>query len=330
MRIVIVGAGAIGGFIAAALARAGEDVALVARGAHLEAIRRKGLHVAASDLGSFAVRLEAHHDVRALGEFDAALLTFKAHQWSELLDQLSVLSRTKTNLVTLQNGVPFWYVRASDGSGAWLESVDPGGRIGALFGDEQIIGGVVHVSGHLQGPGVVHQSGGTSYKMASLRQPQGDVDVARELTGVFQRAGLQAEIDAGIRESVWYKLVGNAGLNPVSALQRATIHQILSDPQTRAQVRALMAEAVAVGHALGVVREIDIDARLAYAGRLTNVRTSMLQDLEAGRPLELDPILGAVIELGGRFNVDVTHSIDTYHRLRELSPSNRYAFRRSR
>jgi 2-dehydropantoate 2-reductase len=325
MRIVIVGAGAIGGFIAAALARAGEDVALVARGAHLEAIRRKGLHVGASDLGSFGVRLEAHHDVRSLGEFDVALLTFKAHQWGELLDQLSVLSRSKTKLVTLQNGVPFWYVRHPS-----LESVDPRGRIGALFGDEQLIGGVVHVSGHIRDPGVVHQSGGTRYRIAALRQGQDETDVARELAGVFARAGLQAEIDADIRESVWYKLIGNAGLNPVSALRRATIHQMLSNPQMHREVRALMEEAVAVGHALGVVREIDIEARLTYAARLTDVRTSMLQDLEAGRPLELDPILGAVIELGKRLGVDVTHSVDAYGRLRELSPSSQYAFRRSR
>jgi 2-dehydropantoate 2-reductase len=319
MRIVIVGAGAIGGFIAAALARAGEDVALVARGAHLGAIRRNGLHVAASDLGSFTVRVDASDDLRSLGACDVALLTFKSHQWNELQTQLASLSHTRTCIVTLQNGLPFWYLRRPP-----LESVDPGGRTGALFEDDQVIGGVVHVSGHVRPHGVLHQSGGTRYQIAPLRETARET--AEALSRAFGKAGLQAEIDPNIRESVWLKLVNNAGLNPVSALHRVTIHQMLSNPQMRSEVRELMEEAVAVGHALGVLRNVDVDERIEHAARLSDVRTSMLQDLEAGRTLELDPILGAVIELGKRLNVDVSRSSHTYDRLRALAPSNAYAF----
>jgi 2-dehydropantoate 2-reductase len=309
MRIAVVGAGAIGGFIAAALARSGTEVAVVARGAHLEAIRRNGITVEASDLGPFAVPLEAGSDLRSLGTFDVAILSFKSHQWAVLLPQLESLARAGTTILTLQNGVPFWFARTPP-----LASVDPGGEIGALFPDERVIGGVVHVSGHITAPGRIHQSGGTRYVLGGLH-PASDGLVER----VIQRmrvAGLEPERTHDVRAVVWLKLVNNVGLNPVSTLRGMTIHQMLADQSSREEVRALMFEALEVGRALAVVRDVDVDARLAYAQRLGDVKTSMLQDALANRPLELDPIVGAAVELGDRLGVSVPRLRAVYEKLR--------------
>ena len=299
MRVAVVGAGAIGGFIAAALHRSGTDVAVVARGEHLAAIKRDALAVE-SDFGTLRAHVGASADLRELGDFDALLLTFKAHQWPELLPQLEPFSRTKTTIATLQNGLPFWYVRD-----AALTTVDPGGRIARLFPDEQVVGGVVHVSGHVAAPGRIVQSGGRRYVLG----PPGGGSNARseQLVTLFAVAGLSPESDANVRSTVWLKLVNNVGLNPVSVLRNMTIAPMLADAEARAEVRALMTETLHVGQALGVVAEVDIDARIAYAARLDDVKTSMLQDYERGRPLELEPILGAVLELAERLDVEVPH-----------------------
>jgi 2-dehydropantoate 2-reductase len=297
MRIGVVGAGGIGGFLAGALARSGIEVAVVARGEHLASIARDGLHVE-SDLGAFDASVDASDDLRKLGRFDALLLTFKAHQWPDFVPQLEPFSKTETTIVTMQNGLPFWYVRHPS-----LESVDPGGRIASLFPDERVVGAAVHVSGHIVRPGAIKQSGGTRYMIGP---PQGGADAkADALVAVMRSAGLAPEADPNIRATVWLKLVNNAGLNPVSALRRLTMKPMLDDPDARAEVRALMEEALHVGQAMGVVKEVDIDARIAYAARLDDVKTSMLQDYERGRPLEDGPILGAAIELAERFGVEV-------------------------
>jgi 2-dehydropantoate 2-reductase len=297
MRVAVVGAGAIGGFLAAALARAGAPVAVVARGAHLAAIRRDGLRVQ-SDLGNFGVRVEASEHLRDLGDFDALLLTFKAHQWPNFRRQLEPFAESAASIVTLQNGLPFWYVREPP-----LAGVDPGGKIGALFADERVIGGVVHVSGAIVEPGVVKQSGGLRYVLGAPHG--GESNRVEALADLFRSAGLAAEIDPNIRATVWLKLVNNAGLNPASVLRAMTMKPLLADPQARALVHAMMSEALRVGEAMGVVANVDVEQRIAYAARLDDVKTSMLQDYERGRPLELDPILGAVIELAERHDVAV-------------------------
>lgn len=297
MRVAVVGAGAIGGFLAGALARAGIDVAVVARGEHLAAIRRDGLRID-GDLGEFRVRPRAAADLGELGEFEFLLLTFKAHQWPVLFPQLAPYARSATTLVTFQNGLPFWYVREPP-----LRSVDPDGIIGATFPDDQVLGGVVHVSGHLVEPGHVRQSGGLRYVAGD---PRGGRSARLEaLVAAMRGAGLAAEADANVRSTVWLKLVNNVGLNTVSALRRMTIRPLLADMAARAEVRELMSEALRVGQAMGVVDEVDIDARIEYAARLDDVKTSTLQDLERGRALELEPIAGAVIELAERYGVDV-------------------------
>ncbi len=309
MRVAVVGAGAIGGFVAAALARAGAPVAIVARGAHLAAIRRGGLRVE-SDLGAFTVTVQAGDDLRELGVFDALLLTFKAHQWPEFLPQLRPFAETPATIVTLQNGVPFWYVRKPP-----LRSVDPAGLIGGLFADDRVVGGVVHVSGELPAPGFVRQSGGLRYVLGRISG--GDDARAESIVRLLRNAGLTPELDPDVRATVWLKLVNNAGLNSVSVLRRARIKPMLADPEARAHVRRLMIESLHVGQAMKVVQDVDVDARIEYAARLDDVKTSMLQDYERGRRFELEPIVGAIIELAERHDVAVPNLREAYAALRQ-------------
>jgi 2-dehydropantoate 2-reductase len=311
MKVAVVGAGAIGGFVAAALARSGVRVGVVARGTHLQAIRHDGLRVR-SDLGSFVARVDAAPDLRELGAFDVLILAFKAHQWPALLPQLRDPQFADSSIVTLQNGVPFWYVRRPP-----LRAVDPGGAVGAVFDDARTIGGVVHVSGRIEAPGRIVQSGGLRYVLGGV-SPEAR-SRAEYVANVFQNAGLLAEVDQTIRTPVWLKLVNNVGLNAVSTLTGSSIREMLDDPERLSAVRALMHEALAVGQAMGVVADVDIDARLAYAARLDDVRTSMLQDYDAGKALEIDPMLGAVVELAERCRVATPRVREAYARLQQLA-----------
>ncbi|MBV9233321.1 MAG: hypothetical protein JO030_04705 [Candidatus Eremiobacteraeota bacterium] len=211
--------------------------------------------------------------------------------------------------MTLQNGVPFWYVREPP-----LKSVDATGTIGRLFGDEQVIGGVVHVSGEVTAPGRVRQSGGLRYVLGT--PTRGDARTAQSLVDVFRSAGLGAEYDDDIRATVWLKLVNNAALNSLSVLRRLTIKPMLADPALRAEARSLMVEALRVGQAMNVVRAVDVDARIDYAARLDDVKTSTLQDFERGRPLEAEPMLGALIELAERYHVEVPRLKGAYVAIR--------------
>ncbi|MHB8153087.1 MAG: ketopantoate reductase family protein [Vulcanimicrobiaceae bacterium] len=314
MRIAIVGAGGIGGFLAAALARAGFNVGVVARGAHLDAIQAHGLRVGSS-LGAFVVHVKASDRLSELGARDLLLLTFKAHQWPALLPQIAQAARAGAILVTLQNGVPFWFT-----GGPALESVDPGGRIGDALAGARILGGVVHLSGRLLSPGVVEQSGGLRYVLGDPDGTRGGD--AQAVVELFRSAGLEPELDANIRRPVWGKLVNNVGLNPTSALTRATIAPMLADSSVREIVAGLMGEALAVGRALGVASlDDDVQTRMGYAARLNDVRTSMLQDIEAGRKTELDPILGAVLELATRCRIDTPLIRTIYALTRQLEQS---------
>ncbi|HEY2554540.1 MAG TPA: 2-dehydropantoate 2-reductase [Candidatus Cybelea sp.] len=314
MRVAVVGAGAIGGFIAAALARSGVSVEVLARGAHAEAIERHGL-VVESDLGAFSARVGVSEDLSGADPFDFVLLTFKAHQWPGLLDRLARFAGSATLLATMQNGVPFWFVREPP-----LRSVDPGGAVGRLFPDPQVVGAVVHVSGHIVAPGRIRQSGGLRYIFGD---PNGGTARARRLVELFRSAGLAAEADANVRETVWLKLVNNVGLNAISVLRGMKIKPMLENPEAREAVRLLMTEALRVGQAMRLVGDVDVDARIEYAARLDDVKTSMLQDFEHHRPLEIDPILGAVCELGERAGVATPNVARAYAELVELTGASR-------
>ena len=299
MKIAVFGAGAIGGFIAAALSRAGHDLTVVARGEHLTAIRaRGGIAVASSDLGSFVSPVNAVADLREAPDAGFILLTFKSHQWSGVLPQLQPAIERGAAFVTLQNGLPFWYSRERP-----IEAVDPGGAILRAIPYEQIIGGVVHASGHIVEPGVIHQSGGMLYPIGEPGRAASPR--TEELSHAFAAAGMQAPVEPEIRRNIWRKVMNNAALNPVSALTRATVQKMLNDPSVRAVLRAAINESIAVARASGVDPQIDADERLKWAEHIADVKTSMLQDLEARKPLELEPIAGAVVELADRFGVEV-------------------------
>lgn len=313
MRIAVFGAGAIGGFIAAALARSGADVCVVARGEHLQAIEREALHVI-SDLGEFTVRVPAASDLREFGEVDYVLITFKSHQWSGVLPQFEKALAGHAVFVTLQNGLPFWYERDRA-----LESVDPGGRILRTLPYDRIIGGVVHASGHIPAPGSIHQSGGMLYPLGEL-----DGSTTPRITALsdaFLRAGMHAPIEPDIRRNIWRKLVNNTALNPVSALTRATVQSMLRDMRVRPLLRAVIEEALAVARATGVEPGVDAEERLHWAEHIADVKTSMLQDVEAGKPLELEPIVGAVVELAQRHGVAAPHT-ETLYALTKLLERN--------
>ena len=304
MKVAVFGAGAIGGFIAAALARSGVNVCAVARGNHLAAIRRDGLTVS-SDLGRFTVDIPASDDLRDFGDPDFVLLTFKSHQWAGVLPQFRNALGGRSVFVTLQNGLPFWYTRDRA-----LESVDPGGRIRSTFPDERIVGGVVHASGHVVRPGEIHQSGGMVYPIGELDGSTSDR--IRALSAAFENAGMQAPIEHDIRRRIWNKLINNVALNPISALTRAKVHEMLDDPFVRAQLRLVMNEALAVARASGADPGVDAEQRLEHARHIADVKTSMLQDLESGRALELDPIAGAVVELAAVHGIPVPHTEMVY------------------
>ena len=295
MRTAVVGAGAIGGFIAGMLARAGADVALVARGAHLQAIRAHGLRVR-SEAGDFTVKIAAANDLRELGEFETVLVVVKAHQLLEVLPQLLPAIKSGATIVPMQNGVPFWYF--ADRS---LAAVDPEGKIREAIPRDQIVGSVVHASGNTPEPGCIEQSGGMKYILGDPDErpsPRADA-VATQLAA----AKMDAPVTLKIKREVWRKILGNVSLNPVSALTCLTIGRMLADPQTRALIAQLMEETMRVATASGVDVEISIEERINFASRLVDVKTSMLQDAEARRPLELDPIVGAVVELATQFAV---------------------------
>jgi 2-dehydropantoate 2-reductase len=307
--IVIFGAGAIGGFIAGALSRSGADVGVVARGAHLAAIRQHGLQIE-SVLGNFEARVAAASDLREFDNPTYVLLTFKSHQWPGVLPQFDNAVRSGAAFVTFQNGLPFWY--SHDRA---LESVDPGGRIRAAIPYEQVIGGVVHTSGMVPAPGRVKQSGNMLYPIG---EPDGsEAPRILQLAKLLEDAGLHAPVERDIRRLVWRKLLGNLALNPVSALTRSTVRAMLGDPPTRAVLRAIVEEGLAVARAAGVEIGVTAEERLDMAMHIADVKTSTLQDLEAGKPLELEPICGAAIEIARRYGVAVPH-IETVYALTQL------------
>ncbi len=297
MRFAVVGAGAIGGFIAAALTRSGNDVGLVARGDHLRAIQKSGLMVH-SQIGDWCIDIPAANDLRELDRPDVILLTVKAHQLRALRAQLAPYRDPSITIVTMQNGIPFWY------SERWhLDSVDTGGEVAAAIDRRQIIGSVVLASGRIIEPGVIEQSGRKTYVLGEL---DGVITQRlQDIAAAFEEARLEAQVETNIRSTVWFKLLGNASLNPISALTRATIKTIIEDARTAALLRQLMVESMAVARAVGVDLKVSVEERLAVSAQLADVKTSMLQDVEAGRHLELDPILGAVNELAHRFGVAV-------------------------
>jgi len=299
MKIAVVGAGAIGGLLGARLALAGEEVCFIARNRNLQAINAEGFRLIQEDGSTLhAPDVRAVQRCAEAGEQDAVLLTVKAHQVRDLLPDVRDLFGPQTTVVTMINGVPWWYFHQLAGAheGRGLDSVDPGGAIAQHIEPERVIGSVVYPAAELVTPGVVRVIEGNRF---TLGEPDGSRSPRIEaLSQALMRAGFKAPVSKDIRAEIWIKLWGNLSLNPISALTHSTLQDICRFPPTRALASAMMREAQTVAEALGVVFRISLEQRLAGAEAVGAHKTSMLQDVEAGRALELEALVGAVIELG--------------------------------
>jgi len=311
MKFAVVGAGAIGAFAGAMLSRSGEDVTLIARGAHLKAMQEHGVRVRGS-LGEFTAQPAATDDPTRVGPVDAILLTMKAHSLAEMAPRLGPLMGPDTSVVSMQNGIPWWYFYRHGGEweGASVESVDPGGVVSASIDPARVIGCVVYPSTIITEPGVVEHIEGTRF---AIGEPDGSkTERCRRIADAFIKAGLRCPIRGDIRHDMWVKLMGSVAFNPISALTRATLVEIVQCPETRALSAAIMAEAEAVARGLGIDLGVSIEQRLDGAGKVGAHKTSMLQDVEAGRPLEFEAIVGAVVELGRKTGVAMPSTESVY------------------
>src|SRR5437870_11074896 len=302
MKFAIVGAGAIGAFLGAMLARAGEDVTLIARGAHLRAMQEHGVRVR-GEIGEFQVPITATDDPATVGEVDVLVLTLKAHSVPAIAASLRPMIGANTSVLTAQNGFPWWYFYAHGGDweGTRLESVDPGGIISQSIDASRVIGCVVYPSTAIVEPGIVWHLEGTRF---AIGEPDGSKsERCRKIADAFIKAGLRCPIRTNIRHDMWVKLMGNVAYNPISALTRATLIKIVQCAETRQLAASIMAEAESVAQRLGIEMGVSIEQRLAGAEKVGHHKTSMLQDLESGRPMELEAIVGAVVELGDRMRL---------------------------
>lgn len=310
VRICIVGAGAIGGMLGARLALAGNDVSLIARGAHLQAIVRDGLTLIGEDGTTQVAQPSCATDSLAqAGRQDLVILAMKAHQVVDVAPQLHLLLDTHTRIVTMQNGIPWWYFHGLTGpwQGTVLQSLDPDGSLARLIPAEQVIGSVVYPASEVVRPGVIRVIEGNRF---SLGEPDGsESDAVRAVSAAFMAAGLRAPVTKDIRSEIWLKVWGNLSFNPISALTHATLEDICRHEPTRALAAAMMTEAQTIGEKLGVRFKVSLDKRIAGAQAVGAHKTSMLQDVEQGRRLELQALVGSVLELG-RITDTPTPAID--------------------
>jgi len=316
MKVCIYGAGAIGGQVGAMLARSGVDVSLVARGPHLAAIRQDGLTLINGD-DRFTVRPAATDNPAELGPQDYVFVALKAHSVPGIVDQMQPLFKDDTAVVTAVNGIPWWYFHALQGphEGQRLQSVDPGGRQWDGIGPERAIGCVVWQAAEIADPGVIRLTYGDRMPIG---EPDGSLsDRVKTLSKALVGGGMKSPAKKDIRSEIWMKLWGNLSFNPVSMLTHATLEQLASDPDTTGTIRAMMVEAQEIAEKLGVRFPIDVDRRIKGAKSVGAHRTSMLQDLELGRPMELDALTGVIIELGQHVGVP-TPTIDLVYGLARL------------
>jgi 2-dehydropantoate 2-reductase len=312
MKFLIAGAGAIGTYIGARMAQAGFDVTLFARGPHLRAMQERGVQVK-SVTGDFEARPKVAGSLVEVGPVDVVFLAVKAHSLPQLAPQLHPVLGPDTVIVSTQNGVPWWFFEGF-GGGTWkgtrLERVDPGGRISAAIEARRVVGSIVYFSTEIAAPGVVQHTEGNRI---SLGEPNGErSDRCRQIAQALVASGLRCPITRHIRNEIWVKILGNVAFNPISALTGATLVQMARDPEVSVLIRNIMREAESVATRLGMELPVSIEQRIAGAEKVGEHKTSMLQDLEAGRPLELEAVVGAVVELGERLNVPMPHTRAVY------------------
>ena len=313
MRIAIVGAGAIGGYLAARLILSGQPVTIIARGANLAAIRASGITLRLPGGGEETARPSFATDNAAeAGPQDVVIVAVKGQQLAALAPSLAPLLGEETAVVPAQNGIPWWYFQRYDGpfAGRRLESVDPGGVISTHISPERVIGCVTYQAAELDAPGVVRFIEGDRF---TLGEPDGEkTERVRALAAILNRAGLKCRVREDIRSEIWVKLWGNMTFNPISALTRATLGEIIEFPPTRELADATMAEAAEVASRLGVTFGITREKRIQGAALMGAHKTSTLQDIEAGRPTEVEGLVGAVSEVGRWLEVP-TPRIDTLY-----------------
>jgi 2-dehydropantoate 2-reductase len=297
MKVCIYGAGAIGGYLGVQLAQAGADVSLVARGAHLAAMQANGLKLLIND-EERVVRPRCTDNPAELGPQDVVIICLKAHSITGVIAQMQPLLGPNTRIVTAVNGIPYWYFykHGNQFEGSILESIDPGGKQWRELGPERAIGCIVYPATEIEAPGVIRHVYGDKFP---LGEPSGESTADVEnLSKLFETAGLKAPVLDRIRDEIWLKLWGNVCFNPISALTHATLDVICSDPATRALSKAMMLETQTIAETFGVKFRVDVERRIEGARKVGAHKTSMLQDLERGRPMEIDPLVTVVQEMG--------------------------------
>jgi 2-dehydropantoate 2-reductase len=324
VRIVIAGAGAIGGYIGARLAKSGADVVLFARGPHLRAMQERGLRVISPD-GDFDVKPEITGDLNTIGRADVIVLGVKAHGLTALAPQLTPLFGPDTAVVSTQNGIPWWYFQnyGGDLDGLHLDRVDPGGVIAASIEPRRVVGSLAYFATDIVEPGVIRHTEGNKI---SFGEPDGTKsERCRKIAEPLIAAGFRCPTTQRLRHEIWVKLLGNVAFNPISVLTGGTLEELARHPDVSKVVRELMAETEAVAGKLNIELPISIDQRMAGAEKVGAHKTSMLQDLEAGRPLELEAIVGAVVELGERLGVAMPATSTVYACAKMLDQKRRSA-----
>jgi len=324
MKICIYGAGAVGGLMAAWLARSGHDVSVIARGAHLEAIRREGLRVRSSgQIESF--RIKAESDPARLGAQDYVIVAVKAPSLTEVAEGIAPLLGPSTSILTAMNGVPWWFfhrLKFHDG-GERLESLDPGGRLARAMPTERIVGCLIHLAASTPEPGVVSHNMG---KRLIVGEPGGrNTERTRRIADALRSAGFEVALSEFIEKDFWVKLIGNVSFNPVSALTVSTADRLLANREVMAYMVQIMREVLAIGRAVGVDAEIEPEARIDMARALGAFKTSMLQDLEAGKALEIDGLLAGTLEIAAKAGVRAPFTESLYGLIRaRAAATNQY------
>jgi len=321
MKFLIVGAGAIGAYIGARMARVGLDVTLFARGPHLKAMQEHGVQVKSAE-GDFQVKPKIVGSLEEAGQADVVFLGVKAHSLPQLAPQLKPVMGPETTVVSTQNGIPWWYFQGFGGEaeGIHLERIDPGGLISSVIEARRVVGSIVYFSTEIAAPGVVQHTEGNRI---SIGEPDGArSDRCRRIAEALIASGLRCPITTHIRQEIWVKLLGNASLNPVSALTHATLVQMVRDPDVSAVIRKIMQEVESVSRKLGMEMPVSIDQRMAGAEKVGEHKTSMLQDLEAGRPMELEALVGSVVELGERLEIPMPYTRTVYSCAKLLAQRN--------
>ncbi len=322
MRICIVGAGAIGGFLAVRLALTGQDVTVILRGANLDAVRRNGFTLIEENGSERVVKsIKATSHIKEVGVQDVVILGMKAHQVAAVAADLPQLMHGTTRVVTMQNGIPWWYFYklAGDHIGMPVRAVDPDGLIAKFIPIDSVIGSVVYPASEVIRPGVIKVIEGNRFTLGEI--DGSDTPSVRAISDAFKAAGFKAPVSMDIRSEIWLKVWGNLSFNPISALTHATLEDICMYPPTRELAATMMTEAQAIGEKLGVQFKVSLEKRIAGAQAVGQHKTSMLQDVEQGRALELQALVASVIELG-QITQTPTPTIQAVYALASLLAKN--------